>query len=202
MLERTPQAFINACATALWNSGYSTLIDDDLHSWVEFLSRVNPGGIVNAEANPDFHRLEPDNSFWIAVRKRTGNRDIIACICQRMIETDDFLELQRSLKLWYGDDLDGRTPFELALPRDAYPDIKGKVGHPAGLFVAPEERHSGLAWLLQRMVCGHFPSSVGRIWDGSAARPAGHWWHAASRPTPMAIRAVICWSMAGSSRQV
>ena len=26
------------------------------------------------------------------------------------------------------------------------------MGHPAGLFVHPDERHSGLAWLLQRMV--------------------------------------------------
>ena len=100
MLERTPQAFVNACFSILWNSGYSTLIDDDLRSWVDFLSKENPGGIVNAAANPDFHRLEPDNSFWIAIRERTGDRNIVACICQRMLETEDFLEEQSSLRLW------------------------------------------------------------------------------------------------------
>ena len=152
MLERTPQAFVNACFSILWNSGYSTLIDDDLRSCVDFLIKENPGGIVNDAANPDFHRLEPDNSFWIAIRERTGDRNIVACICQRMLETEDFLEEQSSLRLWYGDNLDGRTPFELAKPKEDYPEIKGLVGHPAGLFVAPTERRNGLAWLLQRLV--------------------------------------------------
>ena len=150
MLERTPQAFINACFSLLWNSGYSTSINDDLRSWADFYSQTNPDGVVNAAADPAYHRLEPDNSFWLAVYKR-GTRDIIACIAQRMIESDDFVEMQRNMEVWYGKEAPNKPHLELAMPREAYPAARGTIGHPAGLWVAGSERRSGLAWLLQRM---------------------------------------------------
>lgn len=150
MLERTPQAFMNACFSLLWNSGYSTSINDNLDSWVDFYLKTNPHGVVNAAADPSYHDLGPHNSFWLAVYKR-GTREIIACIAQRMIETDDLLEDQRTLRLWYGDKAEDLPPLELAQSPEAYPPASGLIAYPAGLFVSQTERRSGLAWLLIRM---------------------------------------------------
>ena len=150
MLERTPQAFINACLTLLWNSGYSTSFNDNLDDWASYYRTTSPHAVVNSAVNPAFHDLNPQNSFWLAVYKR-GTRETVACIAQRMTETEDFVEFQRSLKLWFGDSADKLPPLDLALAREEYPDAGGMVGYPAGLFVAKSERHSGLAWLLQRM---------------------------------------------------
>jgi hypothetical protein len=152
MLQRTPQAFINACFSLLWNSGYSTVIDDDLSNWVAFMTEQNKNGTVNVAANPEYHRLQPDNSFWLSLRRRGSKGPAIACICDRLIETDDFVEMQRNLELWYGNTAHEHEPLEIALPRSEYPEIKGQIGHPVGLWVNPSERHSGLAWLLQRLV--------------------------------------------------
>lgn len=152
MLVRTPQAFINACFTLLWKSGYSATIDMDLRGWVKFLKSVNPNGLVNAAFNPEYHRLEPDNSFWVAIRRQSDG-EIVACICDRLIESDDYLEEQRSMRLYYGDHVAelGAEPLELAQPRSAFPDVQGKIGHHGGLWVAETERHNGLAWLLCRL---------------------------------------------------
>lgn len=150
MLERTPQAFMNSCISLLWNSGYSTSVNDDLHSWVDYYKSTNPHGVVNAAADPTYHHVGPDNSFWLAIYKR-GTRDVIACIAQRMIESDDFVEMQRDLRVWYGEQASEKEPLKLAMPRSDYPEARGLIGHPAGLFVAQTERNSGLAWMLQRM---------------------------------------------------
>lgn len=150
MLERTPQAFMNACISLLWNSGYSTAVNDDLRSWVDYYKATNPHGPVNAAADPTYHEVGPDNSFWLALYKR-GTTDVVGCIAQRMIEADDFVEMQRNLQVWYGEKAKTMEPLKLAMPREDYPEARGLIGHPAGLFVAKSERHSGLAWLLQRM---------------------------------------------------
>ena len=117
MLQRAPQAFINSCFSLLWNSGYSATIDMDLRGWVRFLKSVNPNGLVNAAFNPDFHRLEPDNSFWISIRRQSDG-EVVACICDRLIETDDYLEEQQSMRLYYGDHVaeQGAERLELAQP--------------------------------------------------------------------------------------
>jgi len=152
MLQRTPQAFINTCFSLLWNSGYSVTIDMDMKGWVQFRSEIDPHGCVNAAFNPDFHRLEADNSFWLAIRRRSDGQ-IIACICDRLIETEDFVEDQRTMRLWYGDPgAHGIKPIQLAQPRSAFPFVSGKVGHHGGLWVDKSERHNGLAWLLCRII--------------------------------------------------
>lgn len=152
MLERTPQAFINACFSLMWNSGYSATIDTDLRSWVDFLTNAYPDSPVNAAFNPEFHRLEPDNSFWLSVRRRSDGKTI-ACICDRLIESEDFLEDQRQMKIWYGDpEKSGVPPMDIAQPRSAYPDVRGKIGHHGGLWVDRSERHNGLAWMLCRVM--------------------------------------------------
>jgi hypothetical protein len=152
MLERTPKAFVNACWSLLWNSGYSATIDMDLRGWVSFLSHANPHGTVNAAFNPEFHRLEPDNSFWLSIRRRSDGK-AIACICDRLIDTDDFVEDQRTMRLWYGDPMaHGVSPIKLAQPKSSFPFVSGKVGHHGGLWVDRSERHNGLAWLLCRMI--------------------------------------------------
>lgn len=152
MLQRTPQAFINACFSLLWNSGYSVTVESDLHGWVEFMSRDNPPSAINAAFNPEFHRFDTDNSFWVSVRRRSDS-EIIACICDRLIETDDFMEEQRSMRLWYNDsEALGVEPLQIAQSLDAYPDVFGKIGHHGGLWVDKTERHNGLAWLLVRAI--------------------------------------------------
>jgi len=152
MLERTPQAFINACFSMMWNSGYSATIDTDLRGWVGFLANAYPDSPVNAAFNPEFHRLEADNSFWLSVRRRSDNK-VIACICDRLIESDDFFEDQRQMRIWYGDpETSGVEPMDIAQPRSAFPNVRGKIGHHGGLRVDRSERHNGLAWLLCRVI--------------------------------------------------
>lgn len=152
MLERTPQAFINACFSAMWNSGYSATIDTDLRGWVEFLAEAHPTSPVNAAFNPEYHRLEADNSFWLGIRRHSDGK-VVACICDRLIESDDFLEDQRVMRIWYGDpETSGVPPMTIAQPREAFPDVRGKIGHHGGLWVDKTERHNGLAWLLCRVV--------------------------------------------------
>jgi len=150
MLERTPQAFINGCFSLLWNSGYSVSINDNLGNWVDFYLEQNPNGCINAAADPQYHDLNSENSFWLGVHKR-GTRDTVACIAERMIYSENFVQDQQNMVIWYGKEAPNKPHLDLALERDQYPDARGLIGHPAGLWVAKTDRHNGLAWMLQRL---------------------------------------------------
>jgi hypothetical protein len=126
--------------------GLAPTFSEDLSGWVAMIESA-PG---RDRVNPTFHPLHsdvtPDNAFWIKLTDADTGR-AIACIANRVFETDDWLEVMRSQRLWF------RSPpgRPIDIVPDSLPLIAGRVGHHGGLWIHPEFRKHGLSGFMTRL---------------------------------------------------
>jgi GNAT superfamily N-acetyltransferase len=69
-------------------------------------------------------------------------------IAARLFVTEDYLELMRSMRLWW-DPPRARLPIEVP---EGTPAIRGSVGHEGGLWVDPQHRKRGFSVILPHLV--------------------------------------------------
>jgi hypothetical protein len=126
---------------------YATTIDVDMARWADAMGNAPSIALVNPTFDPRWNRLSPDNSFWIDIRLGSHT---IAMIAQRLFVIDDYLELKRSLRLWYRVPPADRRPLRLTVPADL-PVISGNVGHEGGMWIHPDHRKRGLSTILPHL---------------------------------------------------
>jgi hypothetical protein len=124
-------------------------IEPDVAGWASHM-RVAPATKgVNPTFDPTFSEVDRRNSFWVNIMHKG---ETIACGAGRLFETDDYLELKRSLRLWFDrEPVPFRERLSLIVP-EREPYIAGRVGHEGGLWVHPNHRKRGLSMLIPRMV--------------------------------------------------
>lgn len=129
--------------------GYELHVDSDLARWAAHLRAAPATTGVNPTFDPACSQVSAADSFWIDIRAGGATA---ACAAGRLFVTDDYLELKRSLRLWFD-----RAPrpahdrLELVVPAGV-PHISGRVGHEGGLWVHPQHRKRGLSMILPRLV--------------------------------------------------
>lgn len=160
------QAFIDNGLSWLDERKLSLSIELDMESWVRHMRSAPGTDVVNPTFDPAYSLVDPGNSFWLAVR---GPNGIAASIAARLFETDDYLDLKRSLKLWFD-----RTP-RLALRIDlsselSLPHIAGRVGHNGGLWVHPDWRKQGLSTVMPRLNRAFLIRQFDIDWDAGVTR--------------------------------
>lgn len=123
-------------------------VETDMRAWADMMRAAPKMVAVNPTFDPDQSYLTPSNSFWLRV---THNGRSIACSANRYFETDDFIGLMRSLRLWYDLRPVLLPPLAILLPPSS-PRISGGMGHSGGLWVHPDYRGIGLSRLLPRLI--------------------------------------------------
>jgi len=154
------QTFIDRARADLDSRGLTLEVDSDLSKWVELISHA-PGKVVVASTHdPSKTYLHPGNSFWILVRERDQRfvdrllrreRPVVACLCHRVIQTDNIANEIRTHRLFFDrkPNLDFR-PVNVALGENT-PVIGGKVGLAGGFWIHPRHRGSKLSNIVSRV---------------------------------------------------
>ena len=126
---------------------YALTIDVNMGVWARKMSEAPSIAVVNPTFDPKFSPLSPENSFWLDVR--AGSRTV-AMMAGRLFITDDYLEVKRTMKLWYDPPRPCDRPIAMELPIGT-PLIAGKVAHEGGLWVHPNYRKQGLSVILPHL---------------------------------------------------
>jgi hypothetical protein len=154
------QTFIDRARAELDRRKLTLEVDSDLSKWVKLISDA-PGKVVVASTHdPSKSYVHPGNAFWIIVRERDHRfidkllrreRPIVACLCHRVIQTDNIAEEVRTHRLFFDRQpiLDYR-PVNVVLGDDT-PVIGGKVGLAGGFWVHPSHRGSKLSNIVSRV---------------------------------------------------
>jgi hypothetical protein len=137
----TIESFIEFSFSWLQERNYALSVDVDMARWAEVTRTTAGASFINPAFDPRHSRLTPANSFWLEVRVGSST---IATSAARLFVTDDYLELQRSMRLWYE-----HPP--LAMLGANVPPISGRVGHEGGLWVDRQFRKRGLSVILPHL---------------------------------------------------
>lgn len=140
------QQFVEWSLGWLAANSYTLSVDVDMRRWVAVMRSVAKAGFINPAFDPEHSRLSPANSFWLEVRSASST---IATSAARLLVTDDYMELKRSLRLWYEEPPKEHGTVEVT--RADLPLIAGYVGHEGGLWVHPEFRKQGLSVILPHL---------------------------------------------------
>jgi hypothetical protein len=140
------QTFVEFSLRWLGERRYTLVVDPEMARWVEVMRSTARAGFINPAFDPAHSRLSPKNSFWIDIRSGSST---IATSAARLLITDDYMEMKRSLRLWYEDP--PREYGSLTLAPTEVPLISGRVGHEGGLWVHPEFRKQGLSVILPHL---------------------------------------------------
>jgi hypothetical protein len=154
------QNFIDRARRDLDGRGLTVEVDTDLSNWARLLRRVPQAGSVVSTHDPRRSYVHPGNAFWLIVRENKRRwwrhpleRDgrIIACLCHKVVETEDILDDVRTHKLFFDKKpiLDYRPLDIVASPN--MPVITGKVGLAGGFWVHPRHRGTMLSDIVSRM---------------------------------------------------
>lgn len=152
------QIYIDKAITALGEMGLKLNVESDMSAWAKLMESAFPEGKINTTYDPRSSLAGPENCFWINMETRNG--DIISYACNRVFQTEDFIELVRSNLLFYD-----RKPIlkHIAVNFKVSPDcptISGRVGHGGAFWVRPDYRGRGFAGfvphLLRALSLRHF----------------------------------------------
>jgi len=127
---------------------YALAVDVDMARWASVMTNAPGMSVVSPTFDPRWSRLSPKDCFWLDIREGSHT---IAIMASRLFVTDDYLEIKRSLRLWYDPPRPTDAPLRLTLATDM-PKICGKVGHEGGLWVHPEHRKEGLSVILPHLI--------------------------------------------------
>jgi hypothetical protein len=142
------QDFIDFSLGWLEERRYTLGVSVDMAAWATTMRGAPGMSLVNPTYDPRHSPLSPKNSFWLDVR--TGSLTI-GMIAGRLFVTDDYLEIKRSLRLWYDPPRPEHGRLALNVP-PGLPKICGKVAHEGGLWVHPQHRKRGLSTVLPHLV--------------------------------------------------
>lgn len=143
------QAYVDKTVTAFASAGLVFSVESELAAWADTMRNAPSITAVSPSFDPEHSWLTPANSFWVCLRDDSGKA--VGCICSRLFETDDMMQIIRSYRLFFDRKpvLDLR-PLRLVAPDDV-PIMSGRVGYTGGYWLHPDWRGRGLSRLLPRI---------------------------------------------------
>ena len=154
------QAFIDRARNELDRRKLTLEVDSDLSKWVTLVKSAPGRTSVTSTHDPSRSYVHPGNAFWVIVRERDQNligrvlrreRPIVACLCHRVVDTDNIVDDIRTNRLFFD-----RTPIldyhpvQVVLGENV-PTIRGKVGLAGGFWVHPRLRGTKLSNIVSRV---------------------------------------------------
>lgn len=114
--------------------GLGLRIEFDMEDWKAFI-QTTEWPVVNASVDPARHDFRPGEVFWINLH--SGGRTVATQVL-RVIDTEDYVDLVRTHRIWFGD-----GPTELTDARmlsETLPHLSGTVVQLSGLYIVPKWR--------------------------------------------------------------
>lgn len=136
----TARSYYRETMALIVRSGYRISIENDMGEWKHIMQTAPGTALVSGMFDPAKADFQPGDAFWLRVSNE--NAETVAIICDRLIETDDFVGFVEDTKMF-------AAPYERHA-MDAR--LAGKIGHAGGLWVHPKARKTGLSWVLPRIV--------------------------------------------------
>jgi hypothetical protein len=110
--------------------------------------QVAPNTVQNPSYDPDHSNISLNNAFWLRAVEPGG--DTVAMVAQRVLDTDNFFEDLRSLRLWH--DRPGTIHGEIEIVDcQSAAQLSGRIGHTGGLWIDPNYRKKNLSGLLDHL---------------------------------------------------
>lgn len=131
----------------LQNSGFQLSLNFEMESWVSLMKSAPGMRVVNPTFDPGATSIPPGTALWASVFDSGG---IGACIANRFVETENFIDEMATGRLWNLSEKDRETlsiRAEVGQLRSP-----GRVGHAGGLWIHQRLRKQGLSWLLPRLM--------------------------------------------------
>jgi hypothetical protein len=146
------QSFFDRAVEQFGDAALSVQIDDDMTAWRNWMESLPPADKpigVSGTLDPKRHVLVPGNSFWLRLVDSKGNW--VGAHCQRIFQTDDFLEEIRTHRLFDSQcpSFDW-SPLSLSVLPNT-PTITGRVGFGGGMWIHPSWRGKELSNTLARL---------------------------------------------------
>jgi len=139
---------ITFCLAWLKARDYEPMVRSDMSAWVAAMQDAPGMTVVNPTFDPRWHGLSEATCFWIDVRR---GRQTVATIAARLLCTDDYFELLRSMRLLFDPPRPHLSRWDITLA-DNTPRLSGRVGHEGGMWIHPEHRRIGMSVILPHLV--------------------------------------------------
>lgn len=137
------QLGVDAIMQRLAQLGLTLTVERDFAKLGTFL--VSRGGFANPTFDPSVSRIG-DEDFWLAAVDGDGR--IVASSAERVLETEDFLDLIATGRIWYEAGFVGHFDIERVPVLDLSTRLAGRISHSGSTFVEPVWRRCGLAMYL------------------------------------------------------
>ncbi|UUX48729.1 hypothetical protein NUH88_15100 [Nisaea acidiphila] len=136
----TARSYYRETMSLLVRSGYRISIENDMGEWKHIMQTAPATTAVSSMFDPAKAEFLPGDAFWLRVSNK--NAQTVAIICDRLIETEDFVGFVEGTGMF-------AAPYER---HELGTRLTGKIGHAGGLWVHPKARKTGLSWVLPRLV--------------------------------------------------
>lgn len=136
----TARTYYRETMALLVRSGFRISIENDMSIWKHIMQTAPATTLVSSMFDPAEANFLPGDAFWLRVSNM--NAETVAIICDRLIETEDFVSF-----------VEGAGMFAAPYARyELDTRLTGRIGHAGGLWVHPKARKTGLSWVLPRIV--------------------------------------------------
>jgi len=154
------QTYIDRGRRELEGYGFAIEVGTDLNTWAAMLPYA-PGSRYTASTHdPNHCNIHPGNAFWLSVREKSPRwwerplrrrGMVVACLCHRVIDTEDIVEEVRTHRLFFNKKpvLNFRAVNVVA--SDNMPTIGGRVGFGGGFWVHPKYRGLRISNIVSRL---------------------------------------------------
>jgi len=136
----TARSYYRETMALMVRSGYRISIETDMGEWKYIMQTAPATTAVSSMFDPAKANFQPGDAFWLRVSNE--NAETVAIICDRLIETEDFVSFVEDTGMF-------AAPYER---HEIDIRLAGKIGHAGGLWVHPKARKTGLSWVLPRIV--------------------------------------------------
>lgn len=144
----TVQRFCQLLSEKIAVVGLDVYVESNFRDFMKLRREVAPNTVQNPTYDPEHSNINLHNAFWLRAVEPGG--DTVAMVAQRVIDTENFLEDLKSLRLWH--DKPGQVTGVIDIVDcSAAADLSGRIGHAGGLWIEPHYRKKNLSGLLDHL---------------------------------------------------
>jgi hypothetical protein len=144
----TVQRFCQMMSEKIAGLGLDVYIDSNFRDFAKLRRQLAPNTVQNPTFDPEHSGVSLNNAFWL--RAVEPNGDTIAMIAQRVIDTDNFLDELKTLRLWHDRANQVHAVIDI-VDGKAAATLSGRIGHAGGLWIDPVHRKKNLSGLMDHL---------------------------------------------------
>lgn len=144
----TVQRFVQLMSEKVAAIGLDVFVETNFNDYNKLRRELSPDTVQNPTFDPEHSNVSFHNAFWLRAVETNG--DTVAMVAQRVLDTENFLEDLKKLRLWH--DRPATPPGVLNVDGCEFArTMSGRVGHAGGLWIDPSFRKKNLSGILDHL---------------------------------------------------